>query len=68
MSPEANELLAKLYKTGKHPGKNRKAAGELIDAGLAEQGKRGGLQILPAGRFAAWQALEASAKKRKEQA
>jgi len=65
MSPEANELLAKLYKTGKHPAKNRKAASELIDAGLAEPGKRGGLQILPAGRFAAWQALEAAKKKRK---
>lgn len=63
MSPEANELLARLYKTGKHPAKNRKASSELIDAGLAEPGKRGGLQILPAGRFAAWQAQQAATGK-----
>lgn len=60
MSPEANELLAKLYKTGKHPAKNRKAAAELTDAGLAEPGKGGGLQILPAGRFATWQGQQAN--------
>lgn len=58
MSPEANELLAKLYKTGKHSAKQRKAATGLIDAGLAEPCKKGGLQILPAGRFAAWQAQQ----------
>ncbi|MBM3605122.1 MAG: hypothetical protein FJX25_10300 [Alphaproteobacteria bacterium] len=58
MSPDANELLAKLYKTGKHPAKPRKAADELIDGGLAEPGKRGRLQILPAGRFAAWAAQQ----------
>ena len=68
MSPEAKELLAKLYKTGKHPAKNRKAAAELMDAGLAEPRKGGGLQILPAGRFAAWQALEAAKTQRKETA
>lgn len=62
MSPEANELLAKLYKTGKHPAKNRKAAAELMAAGLAEPGKNGGLRILPAGRFAAWQAMERKGK------
>lgn len=66
MNPEANELLAKLYKTGKHPAKNRKASAELIDAGLAEPGKGGGLQILPAGRFAAWQAQQVSKEKEKE--
>lgn len=60
MSPEANKLLARLYKTGKHPAKNRKAAAELIDAGLAEPGKGGGMQILPAGRFAAWQGQRAN--------
>ena len=60
MSPQANELLAKLYKTGKHPAKNRKAAAELMDAGLAEPSKDGGLKILPAGRFAAWQAEQAA--------
>lgn len=68
MSPEANALLAKLYKTGKHPAKNGKAAAELMDAGLAEPSRGGGLQILPAGRFAAWQALEAATTKRKVEA
>lgn len=66
MSPEANELLAKLCKTGKHPMNPRKAAAELIEAGLAEPGTRDGLQIRPAGRFAAWQAMQAAAEQRKE--
>lgn len=63
MSPEANDLLARLYKTGKHPAKNRKAAAELMDAGLAKPGKDGGLQIRPAGRFAAWQAQQVEPRK-----
>ena len=63
MSPEAIKLLAKLYKTGKHPAKNQKAAAELTDAGLAEPGKDGGLQIRPVGRFAAWQAEQAAPRK-----
>ena len=67
MSPEANELLANLYKTGRHPAKQRKAAAELIEAGFAEPHKRGGLKILPAGNFAAWQAQQAAATKPKEQ-
>lgn len=66
MSPEANDLLSKLYKTGKHPAKNRKAAAELMDAGLAVPGKNGGLKILPAGRFAAWQAQQANKSIEKE--
>lgn len=66
MSPEANNLLARLYKTGKHPAKNRKAAAELIDAGLAEPGKDGGLRIRPAGRFAAWQAQQTNKSIEKE--
>lgn len=60
MSPEANQLLAKIYATGKGPFSPRGAAWELINAGLAKPAKHSGIEITKPGRFAAWQAQNPS--------